>query len=128
MAERTKGMRREPTEAEARLWSMLRAKRLAGSKWRHQVNFEDRYIADFVCFDRRLIVEADGGQHSENGHDEQRDRWFEAQGFRVLRFWNNDVLVNSDGVASIILEALTTPSPQPLSRKGRGALEGDLHA
>ncbi|MFC4292112.1 endonuclease domain-containing protein [Sphingorhabdus arenilitoris] len=113
MTERTKAMRGEPTEAEKRLWSILRGKRLAGSKWRNQVNFEDRYIADFVCFQRRLIVEADGGQHSENSYDEQRDRWFEAQGFRVLRFWNNDILSNSEGVTSIILAALeTTPSPQ----------------
>jgi very-short-patch-repair endonuclease len=116
ITERTKAMRREPTEAETRLWSMVRAKRLGGSKWRNQVNFEDRYIADFVCFERRLIVEADGGQHSENSHDEQRDRWFEAQGFRVQRFWNNDILANSEGVASMILDALeTTPSPRSAS-------------
>ena len=116
ITDRAKTMRREPTEAEARLWSLLRAKRLGGSKWRHQVNFEDRYIADFVCFDHRLIVEADGGQHSENSNDEQRDRWFDAQGFRVLRFWNNEILANSDGVASIILDALgTNPSPRSAS-------------
>jgi very-short-patch-repair endonuclease len=119
MTERKKTMRREPTEAEARLWSMLRAKRLGGTKWRNQVNFEDRYIADFVCFEHCLIVEADGGQHCDNSRDEQRDRWFEAHGFRVLRFWNNDILANSDGVASMILDALgTAPSPRsaPLSR------------
>jgi very-short-patch-repair endonuclease len=116
ITERTKAMRREPTDAEARLWSLLRAKRLGGTKWRNQVNFEDRYIADFVCFEHRLIVEADGGQHSGNSHDELRDRWFETQGFRVLRFWNNDILANSDGVASQILNALrTTPSPRSAS-------------
>jgi very-short-patch-repair endonuclease len=116
MTERTKAMRREPTEAETRLWLLLRAKRLGGSKWRHQVNFGDRYIADFVCFEHRLIVEADGGQHGDNSRDEERDRWFEAQGFRVLRFWNNDILANSDGVASMILDALgTNPSPRSAS-------------
>jgi very-short-patch-repair endonuclease len=116
MTERTKAMRREPTEAETRLWLLLRAKRLGGSKWRNQVNFEDRYIADFVCFAHRLIVEADGGQHSENSHDKQRDRWLETQGFRVQRFWNNDILANSEGVASMILDALeTTPSPRSAS-------------
>ena len=116
ITDRAKTMRREPTEAEARLWSLLRAKRLGGSKWRHQVNFEDRYIADFVCFEHRLIVEADGGQHGDSRRDEQRDRWFEAQGFRVLRFWNNDILTNSDGVASMILDSLeTTPSPRSAS-------------
>ena len=116
ITDRAKTMRREPTEAEARLWSLLRAKRLGGSKWRNQVNFEDRYIADFVCFEHRLIVEADGGQHGDNRRDERRDRWLEAQGFRVLRFWNNDILANSEGVASIILDALgTTPSPRSAS-------------
>jgi very-short-patch-repair endonuclease len=122
MTERTKGMRREPTEAERRLWSILRGKRLDGSKWRNQVNFEDRYIADFVCFQHRLIVEADGGQHSENSYDEQRDRWFEAQGFRVLRFWNNDILSNGEGVATMLLAALeTNPSAQtPLPQRERG--------
>jgi very-short-patch-repair endonuclease len=116
MTERTKAMRREPTEAETRLWSLLRAKRLGGTKWRNQVNFEDRYIADFVCFEHRLIVEADGGQHAENSHDAQRNRWFEAQGFRVLRFWNNDILAKSEGVASMILDALNAnPSPRSAS-------------
>ncbi len=122
MTERTKSMRREPTEAEKCLWSILRSKRLAGSKWRNQVNFEDRYIADFVCFQYRLIVEADGGQHSENRYDEQRDRWFAEQGFRILRFWNNDILSNLEGVATMILDALeTNPSPQtPLPQGERG--------
>jgi very-short-patch-repair endonuclease len=116
MTERATAMRWEPTEAETRLWSMLRAKRLGGTKWRTQVNFEDCYIADFVCFEHRLIVEADGGQHADNRHDERRDRWFEAQGFRVLRFWNNDILANSDGVATLILAALeTNPSPRSAS-------------
>jgi very-short-patch-repair endonuclease len=116
ITERAKAMRREPTEAEARLWSMLRSKRLAQSKWRQQVNFEDRYIADFVCFEHRLIVEADGGQHGDNSRDEARDHWFQAQGFRVLRFWNNDMLTNSEGVTSKILDALgTTPSPRSAS-------------
>jgi very-short-patch-repair endonuclease len=122
MAHRTKAMRRDQTEAEKRLWSILRAKRLGGSKWRNQVNFEDLYIADFVCFEHRLIVEADGGQHSENRYDEQRDHWFQSQGFQVLRFWNNDILSNTDGVAAAIMAAMNAnPSPQtPLPQGERG--------
>jgi very-short-patch-repair endonuclease len=122
MTERTKEMRREPTEVERRLWTLLRGKRFAESKWRRQVNFENRYIADIICFNRRLIVEADGSQHSENSYDIHRDRWFEAQGFRVLRFWNNDILSNIEGVATVILDALlANPSPQtPLPQGERG--------
>ncbi|WP_262408021.1 endonuclease domain-containing protein [Sphingopyxis sp. OPL5] len=132
MLERARDMRSHPTDAERRLWSVLRAKRLAELRWRRQVIIDDLYIADFVCFEHRLIVEADGGQHAENAYDAGRDAYLGAQGFRILRFWNNDVLNNSDGVAEAILHAIDSlgaqtradPTPQPLSRKGRGALEG----
>ena len=93
---------------------------------------DDLYIADFICFEHRLIVEADGGQHADNAHDGERDSYLKSQGFRILRFWNNDVLANSDGIAEAILDAIHSsgaptradPTPQPLSRKGRGAFEG----
>ena len=68
------------------------------------------YIADFVCYDARLVVEADGGQHNESHADEVRDAWFFAEGFRVLRFWNNEILNNAEGVAQSIAMALF---PQP---------------
>jgi very-short-patch-repair endonuclease len=125
-------MRSNPTDAERRLWSLLRSRRLDGLRWRRQEIIDDRYIADFICFEHRLIVEADGGQHSESPRDAGRDAYLTAQGFRILRFWNNDILANSDGVAAAILDAIESsgaqaradPTPQPLSRKGRGAFEG----
>jgi len=132
MLERARHMRSNPTDAERRLWSILRAGRLAGIRWRRQQIIDDLYIADFICFEHRLIVEADGGQHAESTYDEQRDAWLVEQGFRILRFWNNDVLTNGEGVAEAILHEIESPgaqtradpTPQPLSRKGRGALTG----
>jgi len=132
LLERARAMRSNPTDAERRLWSILRAKRLADLRWRRQVIIDDLYIADFICFEHRLIVEADGGQHAENPHDSDRDAYLTTQGFRILRFWNNDVLTNSDSVAEAILRAIDSsgaqtradPTPQPLSRKGRGAFAG----
>jgi very-short-patch-repair endonuclease len=135
MLARAKHMRSSPTEAEARLWSILRAKRLAELKW-HQVVLDDRYIADFVCFERRLIVEADGGQHAERECDAERDAWFSAQGFSVLRFWNNDILSNTDSVAIAILNAVESSgaadaarplAPTPLPQGERGLADGALH-
>jgi len=99
-----KTMRSEPTEAERALWRLLRAHRLSGLKFRRQVPIEG-YIADFVCFEAKLIVEADGGQHSEATRDVERDKRFTAAGFRTLRFWNNDILSNPEGVAATILKA-----------------------
>jgi very-short-patch-repair endonuclease len=132
LLERARAMRSNPTDAERRLWSILRAGRLDGLRWRRQAIIDDCYIADFICFEHRLIVEADGGQHAENKHDAARDAYLTAQGFRILRFWNNDILASSQGVAETILDAIDSsgaqtravPTPQPLSRKGRGAFEG----
>ena len=120
-------MRSEPTDAERALWQLLRAKHFVGYKFKRQVPI-DRYIVDFICFANRLIIEADGSQHSESQYDADRDAYLTGQGFRVLRFWNNEILTNTEGVSEVIWAALqdetSTPSPQPLSRKGRGAFEG----
>lgn len=113
-----KAMRSDQTAAEKRLWSILRAKRLAGFKFKRQVPV-DHYIADFVSFERRVIIEADGSQHLDSASDQTRDAYLEGEGFRILRFWNSDILKNPDGVAEAILAALETPLSQPLSRKGR---------
>ncbi len=124
---RAKRIRSEPTDAERALWHLLRAKRFVGYKFKRQVPI-DRYIVDFVCFADRLIIEADGSQHAESDYDSERHAYLAGQGFRVLRFWNNDILANTEGVSEAIWAALqddkSTPSPQPLSRKGRGAFEG----
>ena len=128
LAERAKSMRAHPTDAEARLWSILRAKRLGMLKWRHQVVFDDLYIADFVCFEHRLVVEADGGQHADDGADGDRDAWFQEQGFRLLHLWNNDILSNEDGVAAAILRAVEScraaDAAQPLSQPSPARGEG----
>ncbi|WP_255356011.1 endonuclease domain-containing protein [Erythrobacter sp. AP23] len=100
-----KRMRREPTEAERRLWSILRGGRMAGAKFKRQEQLGD-YIVDFVCFKARLIVEADGSHHIDSDADKARDAWLTSQGFRILRFWNNDILQDSDAVAAAILEAV----------------------
>ncbi|WP_306088334.1 endonuclease domain-containing protein [Qipengyuania flava] len=112
-------MRHEPTEAEARLWSILRAGRMAGAKFKRQEQIGD-YIVDFVCFAERLIVEADGSQHVENGADQVRDAWLKSQDFRILRFWNNDILRDTEAVGEAIHAALRPPLPNPSPARGVG--------
>ena len=100
-------MRHAPTDAESRLWRNLRAGRLVGYKFRRQQPL-GRFILDFVCFEQRLIVEVDGGQHVEaRVVDASRTAWLESQGYRVLRFWNDDVLLRTNLVLEEILRALT---------------------
>ncbi len=101
-------LRNEPTEAEKHLWQVLRFKNV-GFKFRRQAVI-DRYIVDFVCFEKKLIIEVDGGQHAQSQKDVIRDKWFNNQGFQVLRFWNNDILENLDGVYERIEEHLKSPS------------------
>tara|TARA_R110002020_G_scaffold36426_1_gene109528 strand:- start:306 stop:617 length:312 start_codon:yes stop_codon:yes gene_type:complete len=98
-------MRRQPTEAEAKLWHLLRNRRLADFKFRRQVPVGP-YIPDFVCFAARLIIEADGGQHAESLRDVKRDAELARRGFRVLRLWNNDILDRPDAVLDAIWAAL----------------------
>jgi very-short-patch-repair endonuclease len=99
------------TDAERRLWYLLRAHRLDGIKFKRQAPI-GRYIVDFVCFERRVIIEVDGGQHADADADQRRTQWLESQGFRVLRFWNNEVLGNTSAVIQIIADAISLdPSP-----------------
>jgi very-short-patch-repair endonuclease len=98
-------LRKTMTEAERALWWLLREKQVGGYRFRRQVPI-DHYIIDFACLEARLIIEVDGGQHSESDSDQRRDAYLQAQGFRVLRFWNNDVLGNREGVMARITEAL----------------------
>ena len=97
-----RAMRGDATLAENLLWQALRNKRLEGLKFKRQVPLEGR-ILDFVCFEAKLIVEVDGGQHSGAVRDMVRDRHFESLGFKTLRFWNDDVVTNLDGVCLTIL-------------------------
>ena len=112
-------MRSRPTDAEHRLWQILRAKRLAGWKFRRQ-QVIGPYIVDFYCAAARLVVEADGSQHADNPHDAQRDAWLRAQGLVILRFWNADIFTNEEGVLAAILAALETPLPNPSPARGEG--------
>jgi very-short-patch-repair endonuclease len=113
-------MRSEATDAEHRLWQLLRAHRFAGYKFRRQVPI-DFYIADFLCFAERLILEIDGGQHAESPSDARRDAYLEAQGFRVLRIWNNDLFTNEEGVMTSVFNALEQPPlPNPSPARGEG--------
>jgi very-short-patch-repair endonuclease len=117
LRKRAKEMRASQTPAEHRLWQILRAKRLAGYKFKRQLPI-DHYIVDFVCLSHRLIVEADGGQHSESRRDRHRDEHLQAQGFRVLRFWNNEIFENEEGVLTSILGELQSPLPNPSPAEG----------
>jgi very-short-patch-repair endonuclease len=104
--ERARQLRKELTDTERFAWFRLRKRQLAGHKFRRQVLIGP-YVADFACLERRLILEFDGGQHAERvDYDERRAAWLESQGFRVLRFWNIDVLREWDAVEQMILEAL----------------------
>jgi len=103
-------MRANPTEAERRLWAMLRDKRLPDFKFRRQLVIEP-YIVDFVCLEQRLIIEADGSHHAESEHDVRRDAFLAREGFSVLRFWNNDILDRASAVFDAIFAALTAPHP-----------------
>ena len=121
-------MRLNPTDAERRLWSMLRDRRMPAFKFKRQFVIAP-YIVDFVCFERRLIVEADGSQHAESEYDQRRDSVLNSQGFSVLRFWNNDVLENAGGVFEAIYAELTSPHPPkpsawapPSPARGEGLL------
>ena len=108
---RARQLRTDSTLAELTLWRRLRGRQLAGCKFRSQVPL-GQYVVDFICFERRLIVELDGGHHQDQpAYDSDRTEWLESQGFRVLRFWNNEVLGQTEAVGQVILEALMDSDP-----------------
>ena len=111
-------LRRKFTDIERRLWGQLRAHRFDGVKFKRQQPIGP-FIVDFVSLKCRVVIEVDGGQHCDNESDSRRDAYLESRGFRVLRFWNNEVSQNLTGVMARIAEAVA-PSPLPLSREGRG--------
>jgi very-short-patch-repair endonuclease len=129
-AAQAKKLRSNMTDAERRLWYHLRAHRFGGLKFKRQVPIGP-YVVDFACVGRRLVLEIDGGQHVDSVSDRSRDEFLRSRGFQVLRFWNNDVLSNTNGVLEVVLAQLTTsdsstPSPgalrappSPLRREGK---------
>jgi very-short-patch-repair endonuclease len=111
--DRARALRRQMTEAEQRIWRMLRMRQAGGYRFRRQAPI-GRYIADFVCHEARLIIEIDGGQHDAAAPVEvERCRFLADQGYRMLRFWNNEVLGNPEGVLMAIAAVLANGSPPP---------------
>ncbi len=117
--DRARELRKNPTDVERTLWKNLRLRQTGGHKFRRQ-QIIGQYIVDFVCLEKRVIIEVDGGQHSEkSAYDRERDKWLAEQGFRVLRFWNNQVLQETETVREAIQRALTN-NPPPVSSPARG--------
>jgi very-short-patch-repair endonuclease len=98
-------LRTNQTDAETKLWNRIRNRQINGDKFVRQEPI-GRYICDFVCREKLIVIEVDGGQHSESVRNEVRDRYLNAQGYRVMRFWNNDVLSNIEGVLTVIDDEL----------------------
>ena len=106
LKQRSRDLRKNLTDAEQKLWQKLRNKQIDDHKFRRQFVLGN-YIVDFICIDKRLIVEVDGGQHMDNvDYDLQRDEWLKKQNFKVLRFWNNQVLSEIDSVLEVIVKNL----------------------
>jgi very-short-patch-repair endonuclease len=124
-------LRVEMTDAEHALWRALRAHRFYGIGFRRQAPLGP-YVVDFVCHALKLVIEVDGGQHSGSQKDAVRDSWLQTEGYRVLRFWNNEVLGNLEGVLDRIgREIAAAPPPQPSPTRGEGEsaapLAGAVH-
>jgi very-short-patch-repair endonuclease len=106
LLERARVLRSNQTQAEQRLWYYLRARRFFWLKFKRQKPVGN-YIVDFVCFSPKLIIEVDGGQHTEQEeYDDWRDRWLRNESFKVLRFWNNEVLSNTEAALESIRETV----------------------
>jgi very-short-patch-repair endonuclease len=119
---RARALRRDATEAEKKLWQHLRQPPFREHHFRRQATIGP-YFADFASHQARIVIEVDGGQHSSSTSDERRTRYLEAKGYRVLRFWNNDVGENISGVLSMIdaaVNAETPPTPDPSPPKAGG--------
>jgi very-short-patch-repair endonuclease len=115
-------LRKTSPDAERRLWLHVRDRRLAGYKFRRQVPIGP-YVVDFLCEAAKLIIELDGGQHvGQREYDGERDRYLHSQGYGVQRYWDNDVLTDTDGVLSAVLKALRE---RPLTRASRDLSHGE---
>ncbi len=108
LIELARKLRRDATEAEKMLWYHLRAKQLENLKFRRQQPIGN-YIVDFICFEKKLIIEVDGGHHSENKvSDKKRTKWLNDNGYKVIRFWNHEILLNCKGVLEEIIKYCDT--------------------
>ena len=106
-----RNLRKTPTRTESLLWRHLRLKQVQGFKFRRQAQIGN-YIVDFVCFENKLVIEVDGGQHASKLNDKERERWLKKRGFKVIRFWNNDVLKDIESVLRSVWEEISiSPSP-----------------
>jgi very-short-patch-repair endonuclease len=135
---RARRLRLDATDAERRLWYRLRSGQVDGAKFVRQERIGP-YVVDFVCRELRLIVEVDGGQHATDPRDAVRDAWLSDRGYRVFRFWNNDVLANTEGVLVAIAAALSettiaggetrggAPSPRPSPPEGGEGAQALCH-
>ena len=112
-------LRRDSTDAEMAFWLQVRDRRFMGLKFKRQIPIGP-YIVDFLCPERGLVIEIDGGQHGENNGDEVRDAFLATQKLKVIRFWNNDVMSNIDGVLTQLTEILGSLSPVRAADGGRG--------
>jgi very-short-patch-repair endonuclease len=120
--ERARALRREMTEAETKLWRMLRSRQIEGHRFRRQVPL-GRYIADFICHEARLIVELDGGQHDSLSQQEANGSQFlQSEGYRRIRLWNDEVLENPEGVHAMIVRERAAASPPPNPPPSRGGV------
>ena len=110
-------LRKNSTAPELKLWSLIKNNQL-GLKFRRQFPIDNKYIADFVCLEQRLIIEIDGGQHNQNFLDIKRTFYIEQQNFRIIRFWNDEINNNISGCIEYLTNELNTPHPSPnLSEK-----------
>ncbi len=117
-----RNLRKQQTEAEKRLWYHFRNRHFQGVKFRRQYIIEP-YIVDFVCLEKKLVIEIDGSQHAENlCYDTSRTNFLNSKGYHVMRFWNNEVLMQTEAVLESILSALDSfhPHPVPLPQAGEG--------
>ena len=127
VVKRARRLRHDQTDAERQLWFRVRDRRLEGLKFRRQAPL-GQFVVDFCCEDAHLVVEVDGGQHNENDRDVLRTKALETMGYLVLRFWNNDVLTNINGVLETIVSTAKQnipepphPDPLPLGERGNSA-------
>ena len=119
---RARRLRSDMTDVERKLWNAMRGKQLEGCRFRRQHPI-GAYVADFACVERMLVIELDGGQHQDQeAYDEDRSRYLNQQGWQIVRFWNNEVLENLDGVLEVIVKELQSASPQhiPSPMQGEG--------